>query len=61
VSSSINAVLLGAATRRQKTNPPARADELAEIVLKDHDGRDVRLGDLWKDRAAALIWLRHYG
>jgi hypothetical protein len=59
-SSTITA-LLGAATHRQKTNPPARADELADIVLQDHDGRAVRLGDLWKDRPAALIWLRHYG
>ena len=22
---------------------------------------DVRLGDLWSDRPAALVWLRHYG
>jgi hypothetical protein len=36
-------------------------DELADIVLPDHDGNDVRLGDLWRDRPAALVWLRHYG
>jgi prostamide/prostaglandin F2alpha synthase len=53
--------MLGAATRKQKTNPPARADELAEIVLQDHDGRTVRLGDLWSEEPAALVWLRHYG
>jgi hypothetical protein len=53
--------VLGTATRKQATNPPARADDLAEIVLKDHDGKDVRLGDLWVERPAALIWLRHYG
>jgi hypothetical protein len=34
---------------------------LADIVLPDHDGHDVRLGDLWRERPAALIWLRHYG
>ena len=40
---------------------PERADELAGIVLPDHDGRDVRLGDLWADGPAVLVWLRHYG
>jgi hypothetical protein len=34
---------------------------LADIVLPDHEGHDVRLGDLWQDRPAALVWLRHYG
>ena len=34
---------------------------LAEIVVPDHDGNDVRLGDLWAERPAALVWLRHYG
>ena len=53
--------MLGAATRKQRTNPPSRADELAEIVLKDHDGRSVRLGELWSERPVALVWLRHYG
>lgn len=37
------------------------ADDLADIVLCDHDGRDVRLGDLWRDTTAVLVWLRHYG
>jgi hypothetical protein len=37
------------------------ADKLAEIVLLDEDGNDVRLGDLWEQRPAALVWLRHYG
>ncbi len=34
---------------------------LAEIVLRDHEDRPVRLGDLWSDRTAVLVWLRHYG
>jgi hypothetical protein len=34
---------------------------LDDIVLPDHDGNDVRLGDLWQDRPVALVWLRHYG
>jgi len=36
-------------------------DALAQIVLPDHDGRDVRLSELWSERPAALVWLRHYG
>ncbi len=38
-----------------------RASALAEIVLRDHEDREVRLGDLWADRTAVLVWLRHYG
>jgi hypothetical protein len=53
--------LLGASKSRQETHPPQRADELAEIVLPNHEGNDVRLGDLWEDRPAVLVWLRHYG
>ncbi len=43
------------------TAPAARAAALADMVLRDHDDRAVRLGDLWSDRPAALVWLRHYG
>jgi hypothetical protein len=53
--------VLGAASTRQTVNPPQRADELGEITLLDEDGNDVRLGDLWADRPAVLVWLRHYG
>jgi hypothetical protein len=34
---------------------------LADIVLPDQDGTDVRLGDLWQEQPVALVWLRHYG
>jgi hypothetical protein len=37
------------------------AVKLADIVLPDQDGHDVRLGDLWRERPVALVWLRHYG
>ena len=53
--------MIGAAKEQQRTHPPERADELARIVLLDHEGGEVRLGDLWRDRPAALVWLRHYG
>jgi hypothetical protein len=45
----------------RKPKAPSRADGLADIVLPDQDGHDVRLGDLWSDGPAALVWLRHYG
>jgi hypothetical protein len=54
-------LVLGTASSPQRTHPPARADALGEIVLKDHDGHDVRLADLWRDGPVALIFLRHYG
>ncbi len=44
-----------------KPSAPSRADELADIVLRDHECHDVRLGDLWDERPVALVWLRHYG
>ena len=53
--------MLGAASNRQHADPPASAEALGEIVLPDQEGRDVRLGELWAERPAALIWLRHYG
>jgi hypothetical protein len=37
------------------------ADALRDIVLPDDAGRDVRLGDLWRDTTRVLVWLRHYG
>jgi hypothetical protein len=53
--------VLGTAKRAQRSTPPERADALADIVLPDHEGTAVRLGDLWRSRPAALVWLRHYG
>jgi hypothetical protein len=53
--------MLGTSKQRQRTHPPERADELAELVLRDHTGADVRLGDLWRERPALLVFLRHYG
>ena len=53
--------MLGASSDRQHAHPPEAAGALADIVLPDQEGHDVRLGDLWVERPAALIWLRHYG
>lgn len=46
---------------RSKPSAPSRADGLADIVLPDHERHDVRLGGLWSEGPAALVWLRHYG
>jgi hypothetical protein len=53
--------LLGTAKTRQETRMPENAQELGELVLRDTEDREVRLRDLWRDRPAALIFLRHYG
>jgi hypothetical protein len=37
------------------------AARLAPIVLPDAEGHPVRLGSLWTDAPAALVFLRHYG
>jgi hypothetical protein len=53
--------MLGTSATKQEPHPPARADGLADMVLPDHEGNEVRLGDLWQDGPAVLVWLRHYG
>jgi prostamide/prostaglandin F2alpha synthase len=53
--------ILGTAGRRQKTHAPEDASGLAQIVVKDRQGDDVRLGSLWADGPAVVVFLRHYG
>jgi len=53
--------VLDAVKIRQSTHPPVHARDLENVVLQDDAGRDVRLGDLWRERPVALIFLRHYG
>ncbi len=53
--------MLGISKERQETQAPTEAGELAEITLRDPDGAEVRLGDLWRERPVVLVWLRHYG
>jgi prostamide/prostaglandin F2alpha synthase len=35
--------------------------KLADIVLPDGDGREIRLGSLWEKQPAVIVFLRHYG
>lgn len=37
------------------------AAALAEISLPDTDGRMIRLGSLWAEGPAVVVFLRHYG
>jgi peroxiredoxin len=37
------------------------AQRLAPITLPDPEGRKVRLGFLWAENVAVLVFLRHYG
>jgi len=32
-----------------------------DVAVTDDAGREVRLRDLWAERPAALVFLRHYG
>jgi hypothetical protein len=34
---------------------------IAMIRLPDTDGREVRLGSLWFEEPAVIVFLRHYG
>ena len=53
--------LLGTAMKRQKTRPPEDASGLADIVVKDLERNEIRLGSFWEDGPAVLVFLRHYG
>ena len=44
-----------------ETRAPADATAIENIVLPDDQGNDVRLGSLWEEGPAVLVWLRHYG
>jgi hypothetical protein len=37
------------------------ADALAPLTVLDEHGATVRLGDLWRDRTAVLVFVRHFG
>jgi hypothetical protein len=34
---------------------------LAATRVLDVEGREVRTGDLWAERPAVAVWLRHFG
>ena len=34
---------------------------IEDLRLPDSYGDEVRIGDLWRDQPAVVVWLRHYG
>jgi peroxiredoxin len=53
--------VFGTAREREETRPPSDASGLADLIAEDWLGRDVRLGDLWADGPALLLFVRHWG
>ena len=53
--------MLQAAKEVQQTHPPRHVGDLVDAVVQDESGAVVRLGDLWRDLPAVLVFLRHYG
>ena len=41
--------------------PELLSHRLADITLPDAVGNHVRLGSLWENNPAVLVFLRHYG
>jgi hypothetical protein len=41
--------------------PQSYSARLTNIILPDTEGNKVRLGSLWEERPAAVVFLRHYG
>ena len=40
---------------------PTLSAAVADVTLPDTEGRDLRLGSLWQEAPAVLVFLRHYG
>jgi len=40
---------------------PVVMERLGAVELEDADGSRVKMGSLWEDRPAAVVFLRHYG
>jgi hypothetical protein len=40
---------------------PKTAAPFADVVLPDDEGTETRLGDLWAEGPAVVVWIRHYG
>jgi hypothetical protein len=45
----------------RKSRAPKNTRAIDDIELLDTQGEPVRLGSLWEDGPAVVVWLRHYG
>jgi peroxiredoxin len=34
---------------------------IPEIVLKDENGKTVKLSQFWQEKTTIFVWLRHFG
>lgn len=50
----------GGSSRLRAVSVPV-PEALADLEVLDPDGREVRLGELWADRPAVLVFVRHFG
>jgi len=41
--------------------PQSYSERLANVVLPETAGNKVRLGSLWQEHPAVIVFLRHYG
>ncbi|MCB1054638.1 MAG: hypothetical protein KDD11_03905 [Acidobacteria bacterium] len=48
-------------SRNRQSPDRLAAERLRDIDVLDVDGRSVRLGGLWHERPAVLVFVRHYG
>jgi len=46
------------ATRKRS---PGDTSAIEDIWVRSVDDKGVRIGSLWEDGPAVLVWLRHYG
>ena len=60
-STKLRVVPFGIALRSSPGSTPDTAAPMADVVLRDHTGADVRLGSIWAERPAVLAFLRHFG
>ena len=45
----------------QRKRLASSAKAIENIRVQDAAGESLRLGTLWEDGPAVLVWLRHYG
>ena len=37
------------------------SDQLARVEVRDTDDKPLAVRDLWRDRPALILWVRHFG
>jgi hypothetical protein len=53
--------IVGLAKSPDRIPPESAVKRLGAVKVQELDGSEVQLGSLWKECAAAVVWLRHYG